>query len=573
MRPDNVITLTAVAVSFGLYVPQTAAQKTRRTGSEAESTHRANFDWHNVEKPVTKSGDGSGVGLVTAARTEPNLRLLGGWRHGHASVQVICDGRYSDYTSVKEPAIEPPTMILVGEASLGRSCGNGQVGGDAEFSNESTVRTSSLGALMTVEAAGGASSGGALSASVAPYSTATIDVAFDVTSACGFEVVTVVRASGSPWSGSGGAAVLTTRDDGHTKYVFNHCADISPNPMFCPDSPPQDYSEFGILVPGRYVLQVGATAIPGSASDAIPSTFASASVEATLKLCCALDLEIVDLNDTRFRVGPNITASPRKLATGGRPVGGLVADGVTQILLRMTTPGPGTVEFVVKDESGATVESTVGILDNALTSATANPLTVHIVQVGHCSNHAFARLTAPQDFARPGNDIDWARRNRILLVDATYTPDDAEAEPTILQTTLELHRPPVLLLHGLWSSADAWKFPLVDDPRFIVHAHDYKPANSSPIELNVVLARLGVQQALVKARSLGIAATRVDAVGSSMGGLLLREYVAGQRAMFLRDENLGKGDIQKLITLDTPHFGSPLACLLVGLDNQPTSLV
>jgi hypothetical protein len=56
-----------------------------------------------------------------------------------------------------------------------------------------------------------------------------------------------------------------------------------------------------------------------------------------------------------------------------------------------------------------------------------------------------------------------------------------------------------------------------------------------------------------------------------MGGILGRLY-AGEfnEARYYRDDNLGAGDIHKLITLDTPHAGSELADLLVNDDGSST---
>src|ERR1041385_8212230 len=50
----------------------------------------------------------------------------------------------------------------------------------------------------------------------------------------------------------------------------------------------------------------------------------------------------------------------------------------------------------------------------------------------------------------------------------------------------------------------------------------------------------------------GIAATRVDVVAHSMGGLITRKIVAS-----------GNDLVHKLITLDTPHAGSLLADWLI----------
>jgi pimeloyl-ACP methyl ester carboxylesterase len=75
----------------------------------------------------------------------------------------------------------------------------------------------------------------------------------------------------------------------------------------------------------------------------------------------------------------------------------------------------------------------------------------------------------------------------------------------------------------------------------------------------------GIRAALEYYRnSLGIAATQVDVIGHSMGGILARVYASDDRSAntnhpYRRLENFFQGDIHRLITLNTPHFGSELA--------------
>ena len=57
--------------------------------------------------------------------------------------------------------------------------------------------------------------------------------------------------------------------------------------------------------------------------------------------------------------------------------------------------------------------------------------------------------------------------------------------------------------------------------------------------------------------------TQTDVVGHSMGGLLTRLYIGG--GQFRRPENLGQGDIRRLLTLDTPHQGSTFGNLVAAL--------
>ncbi|MEZ5716218.1 MAG: anthrax toxin-like adenylyl cyclase domain-containing protein [Paracoccaceae bacterium] len=70
----------------------------------------------------------------------------------------------------------------------------------------------------------------------------------------------------------------------------------------------------------------------------------------------------------------------------------------------------------------------------------------------------------------------------------------------------------------------------------------------------------GISQALSFYRDeLGLAATQAVVVGHSMGGLLARVWASpGYNADYLRPENFHEGDIDRLLTLNTPHHGSEL---------------
>lgn len=57
-----------------------------------------------------------------------------------------------------------------------------------------------------------------------------------------------------------------------------------------------------------------------------------------------------------------------------------------------------------------------------------------------------------------------------------------------------------------------------------------------------------------------IAATQVDMIGYSMGGLIIRGFA--QQSDFLNQSNFMKGYIHRLITIGTPHFGAHLAGIL-----------
>jgi hypothetical protein len=76
----------------------------------------------------------------------------------------------------------------------------------------------------------------------------------------------------------------------------------------------------------------------------------------------------------------------------------------------------------------------------------------------------------------------------------------------------------------------------------------------------------GIQAALAFFREQQVAATRADVVGHSMGGVLPRVYARGAPASetpgppganwYLRRDNWGRGDINRLITIGATHRGS-----------------
>lgn len=115
----------------------------------------------------------------------------------------------------------------------------------------------------------------------------------------------------------------------------------------------------------------------------------------------------------------------------------------------------------------------------------------------------------------------------------------------------------------VWDSPDAWS-PIADAlgwynrPQEPVDwQRDRNPLALSEFQRVVALRHGGIKQALEHYRDeLKLAATQADVIGHSMGGLLARVYAA--RSDYRRSENLGEGDIRRLITICTPHHGSEL---------------
>ena len=299
------------------------------------------------------------------------------------------------------------------------------------------------------------------------------------------------------------------------------------------------------------------------------------------------------------------------LLTKGRVVSGVAADGVTQAVVRIQTNAPNH-QFSVKLLNDQGAVSSLPAEDGALgnpgdTNPSQNMLTVSAVAVGSDGEgYAFAVYRAPLDFARPlgsgfksgscnsasNSDDQLACRSVSLQVQ-----DITLSGSTPITVPVTITRPPVFLIHGLWGDySQAWKnfSPLVSgknsvDHRFYVGRVNYnnpiKPplTTSDPVYTKVNLHTaaensLGIQYNTSRvmrqinnsmsdfkngknSAGVGVAAVQADIVAHSMGGILARSMPI--LPLYLSDSNFNQGLIHKLITIDTPHLGSPLAPLLL----------
>ena len=167
--------------------------------------------------------------------------------------------------------------------------------------------------------------------------------------------------------------------------------------------------------------------------------------------------------------------------------------------------------------------------------------------------------------------------NNSNVLTITATQKDEASNP---QAMIAVVPPPVVLVHGLWSSADgAWPLP-PDQTGFLnwiqgqyphteFYRADYGPLNAddfSSIGTQAILSTT-IDDALQGAALDGMAVRTADVVAHSMGGLVTRFFLSTNQAA--ASPELPPNPVHKLITIGTPHLGSNLAALLVKNEGQP----
>jgi FlgD Ig-like domain/PGAP1-like protein len=255
---------------------------------------------------------------------------------------------------------------------------------------------------------------------------------------------------------------------------------------------------------------------------------------------------------------------------------GVVADGLTRLVTRIhvgfgapsiysgfvpPTALSADVQIAAVDDEAGDIGS-LSSLDGANVGAFA---TLPIVEVGNI-DYALGLYHAPAEFIRDGAG-DNERDERSVAIQASVLFSDGQR--VCLSDTLRIRRPPVALIHGVWSSAQE-AFPRdvrtkieakgefdTQDHR-LVFATDYSSSSHGGYARNAGVPRRAVENALARERDNGIAATRADVVAHSLGGILTRFYTQND-GEYLRPDNYLEGDVYRLVTIDTPHMGTPVA--------------
>ncbi len=294
--------------------------------------------------------------------------------------------------------------------------------------------------------------------------------------------------------------------------------------------------------------------------------------------------------------GAQVTTNVNTLAAKGRVVQGVGADGAAQMVLRIPANSVGEqFSLTVINDSG--VQSTSAAEDGGLgaigtTTFTASQITVTAVKTSSGA-FAFAIYGAPVDYPRPeGQDSNSS--DRFVSIEALALDTNLSSSPSVT-----ILRPPLVLIHGLWGSSSDWDdfTPLIDDPRFALNRANYggiigpniksyKPLVPSWATSSIALtpasalgfrynARTVLQQlngfinqfkAGTNPANVAVAAIQADIVAHSMGGDITRTLPSLQQ--FYSTTTFKLGFVHKVVTIATPHWGSPLATRLLQNNNM-----
>ena len=294
--------------------------------------------------------------------------------------------------------------------------------------------------------------------------------------------------------------------------------------------------------------------------------------------------------------GASVTTNANVLASKGRVVEGTAADSASELVLRIpaTSVGEQFTITVINDLGGQSTSSSedggLGAIGTGTFTASQLTVTAVTTTIGPM---AFAIYGSPLDFPRPeGQDMNSSERFVNLEVQALDTGLSSESSVTLL-------RPPLVLIHGLWANATSWNdfTPLITDPRWFIGRADYGAIIGTQIKSYSpslpIWARTSVSSSPASAMGFAynaptvlkqiynfistfkngsnpanapVAGVQADIVGHSMGGDVTRTLP--MVSQFYHPTTFALGFVHKVITIGTPHWGSPLATMLLTSNNQ-----
>ncbi len=240
------------------------------------------------------------------------------------------------------------------------------------------------------------------------------------------------------------------------------------------------------------------------------------------------------------------------------PMKGVAADGVAKLRIKVipnVENAPELFSIMFKKEgSTAIIDETI---EGKIRKANGEPLTtIEKPQLVEGKSYYEFLYIAPEDHGLSSYQYE---KTLYLTAELYFGTEVAD-----VSFTIEIVRPPVLMVHGLNSSPSESFLSLYS--RLISSGYNfyqlgfanYSSSNTVSFSANSWVIPENIRRILTIMSNKGYAARKIDIVGHSMGGLLTRQY---QQSLQY------KGDINRIITINTPHSGSQAANLLANIDN------
>lgn len=273
-----------------------------------------------------------------------------------------------------------------------------------------------------------------------------------------------------------------------------------------------------------------------------------------------------------------------RLAEKGRIVDGAVADGVTQLLVRINSTQPGETYSISFPDAMCT-SGTKSVcsasygklfsLGSSLQDIIKNDIRGDSIQVSSVASPrgpiALFGYRSPSDFNRldgyPTENIDAPAKERTIAISVKNINTGKTQNIAV-----KIIRPAIVLVHGNWSDAGGWDsytplckgskalapYCTTNDTRFSVYRTDYSASMLNGILQSVPDFTFDLRRfSLAHKINNRVAGIQMDVIGYSMGGLVAR--AARLSYAYTRSFPYEQGAIHKLITLNTPHLGSPFA--------------
>jgi pimeloyl-ACP methyl ester carboxylesterase len=253
---------------------------------------------------------------------------------------------------------------------------------------------------------------------------------------------------------------------------------------------------------------------------------------------------------------------------------GVVADGTSRFYIKVSDPVNtiSQVTFTLYDDDNNNETRILGKLMKAKNitaydeeAKDADQLTITISQP-QVANEFWCWYVAPDDFIGL-NTLNKSNSAREVKVKIKAEYSDGSNKEFIRKIIIK--RPPAILVHGLNSDIYMWNNFVHSSALATFYSYRLTIGNQDSFEsnANAILAPTSssdysIPGVIMEFRRTGIACNQVYYIGHSMGGIVLRYAETFHRDKFFNQGNYNKGYINKFISLDTPHKGSPFANIL-----------